>query len=269
MKKLLCLVLVLLMACPLAACAAETAVEEPEKETDTTSHQVEPSGEETAVVEPEITAEAVVFTDPAFEAKVRIIMNRPDGAITVDEAAAVTELNLANENFGDMNDNPDRNIKSIADIRYFTGLEILDISFNDINGDLSPLAGLTSLKTLVFSGTSAHDLSPLAGLTNMECIVFCWNYSPDRGNNGVGNLEALAAMINLEAVDAKNAGITDVSALAGLPKLREVQLNDNQITDVSPLAEIENLRLLLLEGNPVEDFSPLDPILDQLEGKDF
>ncbi len=263
MKKLLCLVLVLLMACSLAACAAETAVEEPEKDIEPASHQVE------TAAEPEITPEAVVFTDPAFEAKVRTIMTRPEGVITVDEAAAVTELNLANQDFGDMNANPDRNIKSIADIRYFTGLEILDISFNDINGDLSPLAGLTSLKTLVFNGTTTSDLSPLAGLTNMECLIFCWNYSPDRGNNGVGNLEALAGMINLEALDAKNAGITDVSALAGLPKLREVQLNDNQITDVSPLAEIENLRLLLLEGNPVEDYSPLDPILDQLEGKDF
>jgi len=46
-------------------------------------------------------------------------------------------------------------IKDLSDLKYFTGLKKLDVSFNDIR-DLKPLAGLTSLEALVFNSTAVR-----------------------------------------------------------------------------------------------------------------
>jgi internalin A len=263
MKKTLFALLALLPVLSLAACGAPAA--QPTQAPASSA----PAATEAPTLEPtpEPTPEpVVVFTDAALEAKVREAMGKPEGDITLVEAEAVVKLNLSNESFDDMN-SQNGGIKDLSGLKHFTGLKELDISFNDIK-DLTPLSGLTNLETLVFSGTGVTDLTPLKTITSMKCIVFCWTYSDHSTPSGVGNLDALANMKNLEDIDAKNAGISDISALAGLPKLWDVQLCDNQITDISPLAGLP-LRILLLGNNPVEDFSPVKDVYPNLEGKDF
>ena len=88
----------------------------------------------------------VVFTDAALEARVREAMGKPEGDITVSEAAAVKKLDLSNTSFDDMT-SKNGGIHDISDLRYFTGLEDLNLSFNDLH-DLSPLADLTALTAL-------------------------------------------------------------------------------------------------------------------------
>jgi hypothetical protein len=219
--------------------------------------------EEASTVAP---VEAVEFNDPVLEQKIRTAMNRPEGPITVEEAAAVTALDLGNESFEKMNDG--NKFKDISALRYFTGLKELNLSFNEFS-DLSSLSGLANLETLAFNGTWVEDITPLKDLTNLKCLVFCWMRGDSGTPKGIESLSALSGLKNLEMLDTKNAGIRDISALADLPKLWEVQLNDNLIEDVSPLAEVKALKTLLLAGNPVKDFSPLKDIYAQLEGKDF
>ena len=259
MKRVLWFILAAALTVGLAACGAPTAVETP-------APTAAPTSEPTAVPTPEPTEPVVIFTDAALEAKVRSAVGKPEGDITVADAEAVTSLILSNKDFDDMN-SQNGGIKDLSDLKYFTGLTELDISFNNIN-DLSPLAGLTKLETLVFNGTQVEDLSPLKDLVNMKCIVFCWIHGDSGTPSGVADLNDLANMKNLEDIDAKNAGITDISALAGMPKLWDVQLCDNQITDITPLAGLP-LRILLLGNNPVTDFSPVAGVYPTLEGKDF
>lgn len=204
----------------------------------------------------------VEFNDEVLEAKIRLAMNKPEGDITMEEAAAVTSLDLSNESFDDMN-RLNGGIRNIGALKYFINLKDLNLSFNNIE-DFSPLAGLTKLEGLGFAGVSVKDLSPLKGLINMKFLGFNWN-----SNNGYENLDFMSDMKDLEAIDAKGAGIKDISALANLPKLWSVFLTDNQITDVSPLAKLTNLKELLLENNPITDYSPLKDIYDKLEAKDF
>ncbi len=209
----------------------------------------------------------VEFNDDILEDKIRMAMNKPDGEITKEEAAAVTSLDLSNESFDDRN-SKNGGIQNIGALQYFINLKELNLSFNNIE-DFSPLAGLTKLESLGFTGVPVKDLSHLKGLTNLTCLVFDWNYAPEQGHNGYENLDFMSDMINLEIFEAKGAGIKDISALGNLPKLWSVFLSDNLITDVSPLAKLTNLKELVLSNNPITDFSPLEDIYGQLEGKDF
>ena len=45
----------------------------------------------------------------------------------------------------------------------------LDLSYSQIS-DLSPIAGLTGLKTLYLFGTQVSDLSPIAGFTGLKTL---------------------------------------------------------------------------------------------------
>lgn len=209
----------------------------------------------------------IEFNDEILEAKIRTAMNKPDGVITKEEAAAVTSLDLSNESFDDKN-SKNGGIRNIGALKYFTGLKELNLSFNDIT-DFTPLAGLTKLENLGFTGVQVEDLSPLKGLTNMTCLVLDWNYAPDQGRNGYENLEFMSDMKNLEIFEARSAGIKDITVLGNLPKLWSVFLTNNLITDVSPLAKLANLKELELSDNPITDYSPLKDIYEQLEGKDF
>lgn len=193
-------------------------------------------------------------------------MNKPVGEITMEDATAVTSLDLSNESFDDMN-SKNGGIRNIGALQYFTNLKELNLSFNDIS-DFSPLAGLTSLESLGFSGVSVKDLSPLKSLTNLICLVYDWT-NPGEDYIGYADLGFMADMKNLEIFEAKNAGIKDITVLGNLPKLWSIFITGNLITDISPLAKLTNLRELELQDNPITDYSALKDIYEQLEIKDF
>lgn len=97
------------------ACAAPSA--EP-----SAALSVEPTAAPTT--EPALLSEVVVFNDAALEAKVRVAMSKPKGDITVEEAKAVTLLNLNNDITQDMPD--EIIIKDISALKWFTGLKVLN-----------------------------------------------------------------------------------------------------------------------------------------------
>jgi internalin A len=258
---MLMIVLALLLAVGMASCGAPAAIETP----------LPKVSESTPVETPEAIEEptpesVVVFTDAALEAKVREAMGKPEGDITVSEAETVVKLDLSNESFDDKN-TKNGGIRDLSALKYFTNLEDLNISFNDIS-DFTPLAELKSINTLGFTGVSPKDLSALAGLTNMVCLVFDWTCFPEQGHNGYESLDFMSDMKDLEIFSAKGGGIKDITALGGLTKLWSLYLADNQITDISPLANLKNLRELELSKNPIEDFSPIKDVYPNL-ARDF
>lgn len=249
MKKGLGIVLVIIMAIGLAACGAPASTGTPSQEV----------SESTPVETPE---PIVVFTDAALEAEVREAMGKPEGDITVAEAEDVVKLDLSNESFDDMN-KKDGGIRDISDLKYFTGLKELNLSYNDIS-DFAPLAELKPIEVLGFTGVRPKDLSVLKGLTNMTCMIFDWTYAPDQGHNGYESLDFMSDMKDLKIFSAKGSGIKDITALGGLIKLWSLYLAENQITDISPLANLTSLRELELSKNPIEDFSPIKDIYPTL-----
>ena len=255
MKKTGILLVAVLLFLSLCACAAP-------------AEQQTPAAAAIEAPTPEPTAEPaqepiVVFTDAALEARVREAMGKPEGDITVSEAAAVKKLDLSNTSFDDMN-SKNGGIHDISDLRYFTGLEDLGLSFNDLH-DLSPLAELKSLKYLGFTGIRADDLSVLKGLTNLIFLGFDWTCNEDERQSGTLSLDFMADMKNLEIFSCMGNGVQDISALGGLAKIWSLYLDDNAITDISALANLTNLKELKINENPITDYSTLNDIYPNLD----
>ena len=258
MKRFISVILLILLAASLAACSQPSS--KPEVSEPAAAETPEPTAEPT--LEP-----VVVFTDEVLETKVREAMGKPEGDITVAEAGAVLKLDLSNESFDDMN-SQNGGIKDISDLKYFTGLEDLNLSFNDFS-DLAPLAELKSLKSLGFTVVRAKDLSVLKGLTNLVFLGFDWTYNEGDRQSGTLSLDFMADMKNLEIFSCMGNGVQDISALGGLTKIWSLFLDDNAITDISALANLTNLKELKLSKNPISDFSPLEDIYPKLEWSDF
>ena len=259
MKKRLFALPALLLVLSLAACgvpAAEpTQAPASSAPVATEAPATEPTEEPTP--EPAI----VVFTDPVLEELVRKAMNKPEGDITLAEAAAVTELNMEME--GGV---PIARVADVSDLKQFPNLTMLNLNWALYDGDkaidLSPLAGLTKLEYLYVCCDNISDISALSGMTNMKDL-WIW------GNRNITDIGALAGMTQMESLWIKSNQITDISALANMKELVYLYMEDNQVADLSPLAGLSKLTNILLSGNPATDFSPLKDVYSNLQEKDF
>lgn len=194
-----------------------------------------PTSEAEGSTAPSVTTETVVFADPVLEAMVRGAMGKPEGAITVAEAEAVTKLDGGFEWRQYVSEATP--IEDISGLEHFKNLESLDLSLNEIT-DITPLASLTKLTLLVLNGNPITDIAPLAGLTALKVLAL------------------------------SNCAAQDYSPLAMLDGLELLVLDHSTITDATPLASLTNLKRLYLEGCTL-DYSPLASIYSNLADKDF
>jgi internalin A len=118
-------------------------------------------------------------------------------------------------------------ITSVVGLEYATNLYTLRLGDNQYIADVTPLAGLTNLTTLILNQNSIADLSPLAGL------------------------------VNLTELDVHHNQFRDIAPLAGMMKLRRLALRENAIRDISPLAGLTGIETLVLSLTEVNDISPL------------
>src|SRR5574344_788488 len=137
-----------------------------------------PTPEPTPIPTPEapVLLDHVVFTDAVLEKRVREAMNRPQGDITAEEAAAVTALNLnAPENVSD-----DQRIRDISALWYFMNLKELEFMSNAVT-DISPLSCMKQLEKLYMSWNQVTDISPLAYLDALFIVSMHANGFADIG----------------------------------------------------------------------------------------
>ena len=114
---------------------------------------------------------------------------------------------------------------------------------------MSPLAGLTSLRTLLLTDNAIEDVSSLASLTSLRVLWL--------RHNEISDMSPLAGLTLLRDMNLQNNAISDVSPLAGLMSLEVLQLHENAIVDVSPLAGLTELRHLDLDYNEISEVGPL------------
>ncbi len=181
--------------------------------------------------------------DPALTAAVERALGKQPGTLRILDIQAARTLNLDGAG-----------ISSLAGLEEAVSLESLSLGGNAPAAggaplDLSPLAGLTSLRTLLLSGTAVRDLSPLSGLSSLEQLWL--------DGNDMSDISALAGLGSLIYLHLGDNQIADISALAGLSKLRRLWLPNNMVADVSALAGLRALTRLDLSRNRIADASPL------------
>ncbi|MCH7727821.1 MAG: leucine-rich repeat domain-containing protein [Planctomycetes bacterium] len=129
-------------------------------------------------------------------------------------------------------------------VDYFQGVSLVDFENQPVS-DLTPLAGLTSLRWLEGDGTSVIDLTPLAGMTSLEGLYL----SVTR----VTDLTSVAGLKSLEELYLYNTQVSDLAPLEKLTSLRALSLQGTKVSDLTPLAELKNLEWLELEHTQVSE----------------
>ncbi|MYB64259.1 T9SS type A sorting domain-containing protein, partial [Candidatus Poribacteria bacterium] len=144
-------------------------------------------------------------------------------------------------------------LSDVSPLADLINLEWLDLHRCDSLSDISSLARLANLEYLNLNHTRRvydYSLSPLSGLTGLRSLRLA--------ENRISNVSSLAGLIGLERLDLPQNQIVDISPLSGLTGLTELYLHANSISDVSSLAGLINLEWLDLRVNQIADISALD-----------
>lgn len=182
-----------------------------------------------------------------------------DGKFTVAQMEELTELEIQAESA----------VKSLEGLQYCKNLEKFRASLNPIES-LEPLKSCTKLDEIVIDNINindyyqdfaydvlegykgTNDLSPLAGLTSLRLL--------NLNGNKITDISALKNLKNLTYIEMTDNNISDLSPLAGLTKLETLYLNTNQIVDITPLAGLTNLVDLDLWINKIHDISAISSL---------
>ena len=223
-------------------------------------------------------AEVVSIWDEDLRAAILKKLNKPNpkAAITTSDMLHLTELRLEDVGFS-----------TLTGLEHATNLKTLYLSWDtavhprergSYPSDVSPIATLTQLKTLVLNHSNIKDVSPLAKLTQLTELRLAFsnivdvsplaklknltvldlnNYHDVDNNNGIVDVSPLATLTHLIELNLAGNQISDVSSLTGLTNLTALNLTYNNIVDVSPLVNLKNLTRLELNNNDIVDVSPL------------
>lgn len=121
-------------------------------------------------------------------------------------------------------------IQSLADLRHFDSLQLLDIT-GRMTGIIDP-AGLENcvhLKKLCVENASAELLNIAAGLTELEILIIDSNDQVD--------LSPLAGHPSLQTLRLANQQLSSLEPLATIPKLRALNLDEAVFPDLEPLTQ--------------------------------
>ena len=116
---------------------------------------------------------------------------------------------------------------------------------------IEDLEGIQYIKTakminICYSGMVDHqinDVSPLAPLTQLETLML--------KQNRISDISSLETLVNLRTFDVSGNQISDISAVAGMNSLKELNVASNQISDINVLSGLENLESVDVSGNQI------------------
>ena len=127
--------------------------------------------------------------------------------------------------------------------------------------DLSPLAGLTSLRSLYVNSSLIRDFSPLRELPGFIELALGPSLLPPSEKENLNKYGEPARYVLFrppDRVEGSEMEIEDLTPLAGLRNLKALDMASlHKVADLSPLSALENLRSLRLSGYGLSDYSPL------------
>lgn len=170
-------------------------------------------------------------------------------------------------------------IRSLKDLEYLTGLEILTVhgSSDEMNNILQnmwsdvDMAALSNLEELNMIGCGLKEISFVESLPQLTSISFYENEIEDisplavckglkilsLAYNEISDITPLSQLSKLEELGLQYNDISDAGILCKLNDLVGVNLTANRISDLAPFEELTNLTNLGLAANEIVDISPL------------
>ena len=149
--------------------------------------------------------------------------------------------------------------KELTNVAPVAGLKKLEALGLDCSvADLSPLAGLTGVKTLKVVSKNVKDIAPLAKLANVVNLTL--------NLEGVADFSPLAGMTKMDTimVTGKSMG-PDLRWMSGMTQLRNVTVtgnsfaapNEKKLVSFEGLPSLPNVRSATLSGAAPADLSPV------------
>lgn len=163
-------------------------------------------------------------------------------------------------------------VSDLSGMEYAKNLSGFTSNYNSIC-DLSPLAGLTKLKTLQILDNPIADISPLRTMTGLESISIHTGLVTDisalydlpnlayldvSGNN-IKNLNGLTpgSFPSLKEANLSGNALKATGNIGMLANLEKLNMGENAITDISQLAGSQSIKTLTLDRNHICDISSI------------
>jgi hypothetical protein len=139
---------------------------------------------------------------------------------------------------------------------------------------LGPLRDLTSLQTLNLDRTGVIDLGPIANLPSLKILILSRTKARDLtplvklselltlvlDGTSVADLESIAGLRKLQRLSLNDTQVSDIASLSGLISLQTLMLSRTRVLNLSPLTNLSALKVLDLDSLPTPDLSPLTPL---------
>ncbi len=141
-------------------------------------------------------------------------------------------------------------ITTLADLQYMPFLRKVVVGYQsslDISG-LAQCPSVTEL-SLVEDQLTDGDIQVLAGMTQLEALNLGWNE--------ISDLSPLAGLTNLTTLSLWGNRLRSLAGIEGLANLAYLDFSDNQITDLTPVQGLSLLEELWMYGNQVSNLSAL------------
>lgn len=192
-----------------------------------------------------LNGDAVLFNDPAVELRIREILGKTSGDITLTDMKKVTEFE-----YDAINDSTAAApLTDLSVLQFCTNLKKLKVTNQPID-DIEALRNLEKLEEVWLHGCdSIYDLSPLGGKTMLREVWI----------NGVpvSDVSMILSLPNLRFFNASwGTNIRDISALSQTNNLESFYL-DQEVDDFSPLLQHKSIRNARLSGVDREMFAKL------------
>ena len=194
------------------------------------------------------------FHHHMFELNVREALNRPDGPISAEEVAGITELFCNDFDF-----DPD----DLDTLKMFVNLESLSIHIGNI--DLSFFSAFQKLRTFslfYWSDQYVIDFSGFADMPVLETLYVCGG---DISSINLINLTALESCKHLKKLCLIEFGTVDLSFLKHMPSLESFICGyGDQVKGIESIGMLPKLRRLELDQIEIENLDFLDSLPDEL-----
>ncbi len=166
----------------------------------------------------------VVFPDKDLNTIIRKIINKPSGSIYESDLLKITEINMYLK----------ENISNLEGIQYIKNLKSIILDSEGDLEDISLLANLKELHTIILDNKKITDISALYNLKSLKTLSL--------DGNDINNIDIVKNLTGLKTFRIANNNIKSLNGIENLVNLEQISFGGNSICDISLLKNLSKLK---------------------------